>query len=62
MKLAKALNEKQMDVRLMDRLLGEGKLSKAQVDEYLKNLDDSEGRYERIGDNTASTELPVTEQ
>ncbi len=48
MKLAEALKEKTLDVRLMDRLLAEGKLTKAQVDEYLANLADDEGNYETI--------------
>ena len=52
MKLAKALNEKVMDVRLMDRLLAEGKLQKSQVDEYIASLEDNEGLYEKIQDNT----------
>ncbi len=56
MKLAKALNEKVMYVRLMDRLMAEGKLSKSQVDEYLKNLDDCEGSYEQVGTAAATSE------
>lgn len=55
MKLAKALNEKTMDVRLVDRLLAEGKITKAEVDEYLKNIEDSEGSYERVGTASEST-------
>ncbi|MDP7321609.1 MAG: hypothetical protein QF441_13440 [Bacteriovoracaceae bacterium] len=54
MKLAKALDEKVMDVRIMDRLLAEGKITKAQVDEYMKNLDDCEGSYEKV--NSGSEE------
>ncbi len=49
MKLAKALNEKVMDVRLVDRLVAEGKLQKGQVDEYLSQLEDCEGMYEQVG-------------
>lgn len=56
MKLAKALNEKVMDVRLMDRLMAEGKLSKSQVDEYLSKLDDCEGSYEQVGTTAQTTE------
>ena len=48
MKLAKALEEKMLDVRLMDRLLAEGKLTKSQVDEHIAKLEDSEGRYEKV--------------
>ena len=54
MKLAKALNEKVMDVRLMDRLVAEGKLQKSEVDEYLNNLEDCEGSYEQVSDNRAT--------
>lgn len=45
MKLAKALKEKMLDIRLVDRLVAEGKLTKAEVDEYLKNLGDDEGNF-----------------
>lgn len=41
MKLSDALEEKQLDVRLRDKLLEQGKLTKAQVDEYLTKLEDS---------------------
>jgi len=56
MKLAKALEEKMLDVRLMDRLVAEGKLTKKQVDDYMANIEDSEGKYERIGSSQDSTE------
>lgn len=52
MKLAKALNEKVMDVRLMDRLMAEGKLSKAEVDAHLSKLEDCEGSYEQVGNTS----------
>ena len=38
--LSDALEEKLMDVRLRDKLLGEGKITKKQVDAYLKSLSD----------------------
>lgn len=41
MKLSDALEEKLLDVRLRDKLLEQGKISKKQVDEYLKSLEDS---------------------
>lgn len=56
MKLAKALEEKTMDVRLVDRLVAEGKITKAQVDEYLANIEDSEGKYEKIGSSVRTIE------
>jgi len=42
MRLAKALREKLNDVRLRDKFLGEGKLSKDQIDKYLQGLPDDE--------------------
>lgn len=52
MKLAKALDEKVMDIRLMDRLIAEGKLSKADRDAHLASIPDDEGNYEQIGTAT----------
>ena len=40
MELKQALDDKIMDYRLRDRLLGEGKVTKDQVDNYLKQLPD----------------------
>lgn len=40
MRLSKALEEKMLDKRLRDKLLAEGKVTQAQVDEYLKGLND----------------------
>ena len=40
MELKQALDDKIMDYRLRDRLLGEGKITKDQVDTYLKQLPD----------------------
>lgn len=56
MKLAKALDEKIMDVRLRDKLMAEGKLTKTQVDEYLNKVPDdrpkaTEVKVEDIGRN-----------
>jgi len=45
MKLAKALEEKTLDIRLVDRLVAEGKLSKADLDAHLKNLVDDDGNF-----------------
>lgn len=38
--MKKELPEKLMDVRLRDKFLSEGKITKAQVDEYLNSLPD----------------------
>lgn len=53
MRLSKALEEKLLDVRLRDKLLTEGKVTKKQLEDYLKNLQD---------DHKNSTHTPVGEQ
>lgn len=40
MKLRKALDEKLLDVRLRDRLLAEGKITKEQLEKMLTQLPD----------------------
>ncbi len=40
MKLRKALDEKLLDVRLRDRLLAEGKITKEQLEKMLAQLQD----------------------
>lgn len=42
MRLNKALEDKQLDVRLRDKLVTEGKLTKSQVEEYFKSLPDDQ--------------------
>jgi len=42
MKLRKALDEKKLDLRIQDKMLRDGKLSKEQVEESNKNLPDDE--------------------
>lgn len=59
MKLRMALDDKLMDVRLRDRLVSEGKVTKSQVDEYIASLGDEEGNYIKVEDNKEST---TTEQ
>ena len=53
MRLARALQEKLMDVRLRDILLAEGKVTKEQVDSYLNSLSD---------DTTKATYTNVTKE
>jgi len=53
MRLSKALEEKLLDVRLRDKLLTEGKVTKKQLEDYLKNLQD---------DHKNSTHTSVGEQ
>lgn len=40
MKLRLALEEKQLDVRVRDRLIAEGKLSKEELKKYMETLPD----------------------
>lgn len=40
MRLARALEEKQLDTRLRDKLLAEGKLTKETLDSYVSGLED----------------------
>jgi len=55
MRLRIALDAKMEDVRLRDRLLTEGKITKAQVEEYLAKLPDDASNFERVGEETAET-------
>lgn len=48
MKLRIALEDKQMDVRLRDRFVAEGKTTAKDVDAYLNSLPDEEGNYEKL--------------
>tara|TARA_R110002049_G_scaffold114035_2_gene264897 strand:- start:36 stop:194 length:159 start_codon:yes stop_codon:yes gene_type:complete len=41
MKLSDALEEKQLDVRLRDKLLEQGKLTKKQLEDYIAKVEDS---------------------
>ena len=45
MSLHNALKDKLLDVRLRDKLLAEGKLTKADVEKYLSALSDEAGNY-----------------
>ena len=44
MRIAQALKEKLVDVRLRDKLLAEGKVSKKEVEEYLNSVPDETNR------------------
>ena len=43
-----SIPEKFMDLRLRDKLLGEGKITKAQVDHYLASLPDDSDNLETM--------------
>jgi hypothetical protein len=55
MKLRMALDDKLLDVRLRDRLVSEGKVTNAQVEDYLKSLADEEGNYTNVEENKEPT-------
>jgi hypothetical protein len=53
MKLKESLEAKLMDVRLRDRLIAEGKVSKKEVDQYLSQLqEEPESAYESVNSAT----------
>lgn len=56
MKLAKALDDKKMDSRVVDRLLSEGKISTADFDKHLKDLPDEEGNFDFVGSQEEAPE------
>ena len=46
MRLSQALEEKMLDVRLRDRLVSEGTLTKSELEKYLESMpDDSSNVY-----------------
>jgi hypothetical protein len=54
MKLRLALEEKLMDVRVRDRLLAEGKITKEELQKYLDSLKDDAGNSVALDENEAS--------
>lgn len=62
MKLRIALEEKEMDVRLRDRFVAEGKTTSKDVDSYLQALPDEEGNFERLSSGSSSESAPTEPQ
>ena len=62
MKLAQALKEKLMDVRLRDKLLENGSVSKDQVEAYKKSLNDDQKNAEFIKSSDQPNKIRFTEQ
>jgi hypothetical protein len=58
MRLSRALEEKKLDVRLRDKLVHEGTLTKSEVDEYLNSLPDDESRATTSADAEAKRIAP----
>lgn len=54
MKLKMALDEKLLDLRLRDRLIAEGKITKAELDKYLAALTDDVANSENVNDESAN--------
>lgn len=57
MKLKMALDEKVLDLRLRDRLVAEGKLTKAELDKYLASLNDDSANSENVNDETSNKHI-----
>lgn len=51
MRLSRALEDKLMDVRLRDKLVSEGKVTKKQVEDFLNSLPDDQTRATLLDDN-----------
>ena len=60
MRLSDALKEKLMDVRLRDKWLADGKISKEELNEYLKNLSDDANKmsYTESSQNNSTLNTP----
>ncbi len=55
MKLRQALEEKLLDVRLRDRLLAEGKITKEEIQKVLKGLPDDADKAVALDSDKTST-------
>ena len=54
MRLKQALDEKMTDIRLRDRLLAEGKISKEEIEKFLNELPDDKDYYEVVSTERGS--------
>ncbi len=52
MRLSRALEEKLLDLRLRDKLVAEGKVTKAQVAEFLEKMQDDEANVTTTDEST----------
>ena len=62
MKLAKALDDKKMDTRVVDRLVSEGKISKTEFDKHMSDLPDETGNFDFVGAQEEVTEEENTSE
>lgn len=56
MRLSRALQEKLMDVRLRDKLLAEGKVSKEEVKKFLDSIEDVAKNASYTDENSSEEE------
>ena len=56
MKLRQALEEKQLDLRLRDRLLAEGKIAKEDIQKFIKNLPDDAAKAVSLDQSEEKTQ------
>lgn len=61
MRLARALNDKKMDLRLRDKLVHEGKITKGQLDEFLNALPDDSANATTVDQATDKSASDSTE-
>lgn len=54
MKLNKALKAKELDLRLRDKLLAEGKITQAEVEKYLSSLPDDSANVQIAGESSST--------
>lgn len=59
MKLKNALDDKKLDLRLRDRLVAEGKLTKEEVSDYLKKLVDDQKNAAELFPQPANIEHKI---
>jgi hypothetical protein len=57
MRLSDALKEKMLDIRLRDKLVADGRITKAQVDEFLRGLSDDSKNVTYTEKNTDHQDL-----
>ena len=60
MRLARALNNKKMDLRLRDKLVHEGKITKTQLNEFLNSLPDDSENATTVDQSNDQSQAPAT--
>ena len=57
MKLRLALEEKLLDIRLRDRLLAEGKITKEEVEKFLASISDDQANATALAQDESATNI-----